>query len=62
MNFSSKLLENAVKHNVITSKSPLKINIYEDKGYLIVENNINLKQSLEKRNFVYRRRQTKPFQ
>jgi len=42
------LLENAVKHNVITSKSPLEINIYEDKGYLIVENNINLKQSLEK--------------
>ncbi|MFT5790921.1 MAG: two-component system LytT family sensor kinase, partial [Saprospiraceae bacterium] len=42
------LLENAVKHNVITSRSPLEINIYEDKGYLIVENNINLKQSLEK--------------
>lgn len=42
------LLENAVKHNVITSKSPLEINIYEDKGFLIVENNINLKQSLEK--------------
>ena len=42
------LLENAVKHNVITSNSPLEINIYEDKGYLIIENNINLKQSLEK--------------
>jgi sensor histidine kinase YesM len=42
------LLENAVKHNVITSKSPLEISIYEEKGYLIVENNINLKQSLEK--------------
>ncbi|PHR70202.1 MAG: histidine kinase [Lutibacter sp.] len=42
------LLENAVKHNVITSKSPLEINICEKNGYLIVENNINLKQSLEK--------------
>ena len=42
------LLENAVKHNVITSKSPLEINIYEKNGYLLVENNINLKQSLEK--------------
>lgn len=42
------LLENAVKHNVITSKNPLEINIYEEDGYLIVANNINLKTSLEK--------------
>ncbi len=42
------LLENAVKHNVITSSNPLEINIYEENGYLYVENNINLKQSLEK--------------
>ena len=42
------LLENAVKHNVITSDNPLKINIYEDNGYLIIENNINPKASLEK--------------
>ncbi len=42
------LLENAVKHNVITSKNPLEINIYEEDGYLIVTNNINLKSSLEK--------------
>ncbi len=42
------LLENAVKHNVITSDNPLKINIYEDNGYLIIENNVNPKASLEK--------------
>ena len=42
------LLENAVKHNVITSDNPLVINIYEDKGCLVVENNINPKASLEK--------------
>ncbi|MDC9722087.1 MAG: histidine kinase [Urechidicola sp.] len=42
------LLENAVKHNVITSNNPLEINIYEDDGYLVVANNINLKNSLEK--------------
>ena len=42
------LLENAVKHNVITSDNPLKINIYEDSGYLIIENNVNPKASLEK--------------
>lgn len=42
------LLENAVKHNVITSRQPLKIDIYEDGGYLVIENNINPKASLEK--------------
>lgn len=42
------LLENAVKHNVITSDNPLVINIYEDNGYLVVENNTNPKSSLEK--------------
>jgi len=42
------LLENAVKHNVITSDNPLEIKIYEDDGCLIVENNSNPKASLEK--------------
>jgi sensor histidine kinase YesM len=42
------LLENAVKHNVITSEQPLRIEIFEDDGYLVVENNINPKASLEK--------------
>lgn len=42
------LLENAVKHNVISASQPLTIRIYEDKGYLIIENNINPKAALEK--------------
>lgn len=42
------LLENAVKHNVITSGQPLAIEIYEKDGYLVVENNKNPKASLEK--------------
>ena len=42
------LLENAVKHNVITADNPLVIKIYEDNGYLVVENNTNPKASLEK--------------
>ena len=42
------LLENAVKHNVITSDNPLKIKIYEDNGFLSVENNINLKGTIGK--------------
>ena len=42
------LLENAVKHNVITSRNPLEIRIIEEEGYLTVENNVNPKESLEK--------------
>jgi two-component system LytT family sensor kinase len=42
------LLENAVKHNVITSENPLRIEIYEENGSLVIQNNLNPKNSLEK--------------
>ncbi|MBT8288454.1 MAG: Pr2TM family membrane protein [Flavobacteriaceae bacterium] len=42
------LLENAVKHNMVTSNKPLKIKIYEQNGHLVVENNIQLKQIVKK--------------
>ncbi|MGB5418355.1 histidine kinase [Algibacter sp.] len=42
------LLENAVKHNMVTSNKPLHIRIYEDQGNLIVENNLQPKQILKK--------------
>jgi len=42
------LLENAVKHNVITSDNPLEIKIKEENGFLSIENNINLKDSIGK--------------
>lgn len=42
------LLENAVKHNTITSNKKLEIKIYEDNGYLIIQNNSNPKSNLEK--------------
>ncbi len=38
------LLENAVKHNVITSEKPLHIHIYEKNGDLIVSNTLQSKQ------------------
>ncbi len=41
------LLENAVKHNSISSKNPLSIRIFEENGYLVVQNNISPKASLE---------------
>ncbi|MDG1728804.1 MAG: 2TM domain-containing protein [Algibacter sp.] len=42
------LLENAVKHNMVTSSKPLKIKIYEDQGSLVVENNLQPKQIVKK--------------
>ncbi len=42
------LLENAVKHNVVSSSKPLKITMYEKEGYLLVENNVNPKENLGK--------------
>jgi hypothetical protein len=42
------LLENAVKHNMVTSSKPLHIKIYEKDGMLIVENNLQPKQIVKK--------------
>ena len=42
------LLENAVKHNVVSSSKPLRINIFEQNGYLVIENNINPKEAVGK--------------
>jgi len=42
------LLENAVKHNVVSSLKPLRIKIFEQDGYLIIENNINPKEAIGK--------------
>ncbi len=42
------LLENAVKHNVVTSAKPLHIKIYEEDGYLYVTNNLQEKQVVKK--------------
>lgn len=42
------LLENAAKHNVVSSLKPLTIKIYEEEGYLVIENNINPKEAIGK--------------
>ncbi|SFE63313.1 sensor histidine kinase [Thermoflexibacter ruber] len=43
------LIENAIKHNIISKDKPLKIKISEDgEGYLQVENNIQEKKTFEK--------------
>jgi hypothetical protein len=42
------LLENAVKHNTVTTSKPLHVKIFEDAGNLVVENNLQPKQIVKK--------------
>jgi len=42
------LLENAVKHNVVTSERPLHIKVFEQHGSLVVQNNFQEKQVVKK--------------
>ena len=41
------LLENAIKHNVVSEENPLKIDIYRKENYLIIKNKVNLKKSMD---------------
>lgn len=41
------LLENTIKHNVVSEENPLKVIITEENGYLVVSNNFNPKTSTE---------------
>jgi len=40
------MVENAIKHNIITSDEPLHISIYREGGYLVVRNNLQVKATL----------------
>jgi hypothetical protein len=42
------LLENSIKHNVVSEENPLVVKIEEKDGYLVVTNNYNPKSTLEK--------------
>lgn len=41
------LIENAIKHNIIASSNPLRITLYSDSNFVIVENNLQPKQILD---------------
>jgi len=42
------LLENAVKHNMVTASKPLYIKVFEENGTLVVQNNLQEKQTVKK--------------
>jgi LytS/YehU family sensor histidine kinase len=41
------LVENAIKHNIISTQKPLSITIFIENEYLIISNNLQLKSSRE---------------
>ena len=46
------LLENTVKHNVVSEQKPLHIKIYIENGFLVIENNLQKKEVLQDRKGV----------
>lgn len=44
------LVENAIKHNIIDTESPLVINMFTENGYLVVKNNLQKKRVVETSN------------
>ncbi|WP_395054531.1 2TM domain-containing protein [Flavobacterium sp.] len=46
------LLENTIKHNVVSEQKPLQIKIYIRNNYLVVENNLQKKEVLQDRRGV----------
>ncbi|NDI99819.1 Pr2TM family membrane protein [Flavobacterium sp. LaA7.5] len=46
------LLENAIKHNIVSQQKPLRIKIFEEKGYLVVQNDFRKKEVLNSRKGV----------
>lgn len=41
------LIENAIKHNVVSKKNPLTIHIYRDHDFLVISNNLQIKEVKE---------------
>ncbi len=44
------LIENAIKHNIVSSDTPLKIEIYSSGNYLVVSNNLQVRSHVESSN------------
>src|SRR5205085_1744476 len=38
------LMENAIKHNIVSSEKPLKISVSAENGHLLVSNNLQIKK------------------
>ncbi|AYD48265.1 sensor histidine kinase [Arachidicoccus soli] len=41
------LIENCIKHNIISIEQPLLIEIYKEKEFIVIQNNLQLKRSID---------------
>ena len=41
------LLENCIKHNFATAQKPLKVKIYSEQGFLLIENNLQAREQMK---------------
>lgn len=41
------LLENSIKHNFATSQKPLKVKVYTEDGFLLIENNLQAREQVK---------------
>ena len=39
-------MENAIKHNVVSSDKPLRIDVYTENGSLVLKNNLQVKRQI----------------
>jgi two-component system LytT family sensor kinase len=46
------LIENAIKHNVISDDKPLTIELYNEESYIVIENNLQKKKILESKDKI----------
>ncbi len=46
------LVENCIKHNIVSSEKPLVIDLFEENGRIVVRNNLQVKRSVESSNHV----------
>jgi len=40
------LMENAIKHNIVSADKPLQINIFSENGSLVIDNNLQMKKQV----------------
>jgi two-component system, LytTR family, sensor kinase len=40
------LMENAIKHNIVSTEKPLQIHVFSDNGSLLVDNNLQMKKQI----------------
>ena len=46
------LVENCIKHNIVSAEKPLQIELFQEGAYLVVRNNLQPKRSVEESSHI----------